>query len=141
MHVRQLGWLHATPEQKDKKGPPDKRSRLQRLAAVGREPVLPEVTAGGYLLDWLFEVGPALPGGMGPVPLTHGELRSWQANTGLRLTPWEARTLRHLSSEYLAELRAAEEPSRAAPYSHESTVNVERTTKSLRAAVAAMARN
>lgn len=116
LFVRQLGWLHATPEPtKASRGEPDQRSRMQRLKDAGAQPELPEVSAG-YLLDYLMEIGPAASGGMGPVPVTHGEIRSWQENTGIELSPWEARLLRSLSREYVSELVEAGDPKRKAPY-------------------------
>lgn len=63
-----------------------------------------------------MEVGPALQGGMGPVPLTHGELRDWQLNIGLCLQPWEARVLMRLSQEYCAQAQRSTKPDCAPPY-------------------------
>jgi hypothetical protein len=57
-----------------------------------------------YLIDYLFEIGPAMDGGMGIVPLSYGEIAAWSLLTGIRLRPWEARTLRRLSREYVDEL-------------------------------------
>lgn len=76
---------------------------------------------------------------MGPAPITHLEIRAWQENTGKRLTPWEARTLRHLSREYVGELVAASDPSRPAPYLPQS-IDTGRVAKDLRAAISGMAK-
>ena len=80
-------------------------------------PELPPVEAGGHLIGYLWEIGPMIPAGMGLGPITQGEIQAWQANTGIDLQPWEARFLRRLSGEYLAELHAAEKPERQAPWS------------------------
>lgn len=83
----------------------------------GLEPGLPEVAeCFRHLIDYLFEVGPDMQTGMGATPLTHGELRAWQDNTGLGLEPWEANMLRRLSAEWIAERHRAEDPSAPAPY-------------------------
>lgn len=81
------------------------------------DPPRPRIKSGADLIGHLFEVGPVSPGGMGPVPLTFQEIEAWARMTGVRLTAWEVRTLRSLSREYLAELRAAESPGRIPPYS------------------------
>jgi hypothetical protein len=56
-----------------------------------------------HLFDALFEIGPVLPGGMGPAPLTFGEISRWSEVTGVPLGPWEARTLVNLSRIYQSE--------------------------------------
>lgn len=71
---------------------------------------MPPVEAGNYLVDYLFEVGPVMSGGMGAMVVTHEELQAWQRNTGIDLQPWEARGLRRLSAEYLGESRRGEDP-------------------------------
>lgn len=78
------------------------------------------------------------------MPITQGEIRSWQENTGIRLTPWEARTLRHLSREYLSELIAGEEPNRPMPAAEEPTPEevaekARRTADDMRASIRRMA--
>lgn len=69
-----------------------------------------------YLLGYLFEIGPAVPVGMGDGPITHCEIAAWMANTGIRLTPWEARTLRRLSVDYVREASRATQSSHPAPW-------------------------
>lgn len=69
-----------------------------------------------YLLAYLFELGPTMAAGMGAGPITQQELAAWQVNTGIALTPWEARTLRRLSLDYLAAMRDAESPDCPAPW-------------------------
>lgn len=59
---------------------------------------MPECAAP-YLLDYLFELG-ICPGGE---PLTHGEIKSWQDNTGIELDAFEARTIKRLSTAYTEE--------------------------------------
>lgn len=69
---------------------------------------MPPTEAGAYLLDYLFEVGPVMAGGMGHAPLTFQELTAWQERIGIRLSPWEARTLRLLSMAYISASHEAE---------------------------------
>lgn len=115
LYVRQSAWLAATPGAPKKKDEQDRRCRLERLKARGSEPDLPPVELA-HLVEYLFEVGPAMQGGFGPVALTHGELRAWQDNVGLELQPWECRALIHLSKAYCAELAAATDPAAPAPW-------------------------
>ena len=69
---------------------------------------MPPIDGAEYLLAYLWEVGPIMSGAMGSGPITHGEIQSWQWNTGVRLSAWEARALKQLSIEYLSEQHRAE---------------------------------
>jgi hypothetical protein len=79
-------------------------------------PDMPSAEGADYLLGYLWEVGPTLVAGMGAGPITHQELRAWQVNSGIRLQPWEARILRRLSIDYLAEMSRAEKADCPAPW-------------------------
>lgn len=70
-------------------------------------PAMPPVTVGRYLLDYLFELGPAVPNGMGSSPVPFSEIDKWSELTGIPLQPWEVRTLRRLSQDYVNEAGAA----------------------------------
>lgn len=113
----------------------DDRSRQKRFVddevAVDYPPL-----DSDYLIGVFFDVGPALPSGFGPVPLTHLELRCYQDNIGIQLSPWEVRTLRHLSIEYIAEMRRAEEPNCEPPYVDESLTQFRRTVVARRTRIA-----
>lgn len=129
--MRHGAWLNAVPERPagDKSKQP-RLSRREQLKAArkgsprtraddqddGWEPQMPPLGAAGYLAGILWEVGPAMAAGMGAGPVTHAELRAWQQNTGVELAPWEARFLRRLSIEYLAESHKAEKANRPAPW-------------------------
>lgn len=91
------------------------------LEAVRSEymPDMPPVHDGAYLLKRFLEVGPTLHTGMGECRLSHTEIRHWQENEGIRLTPWEARTIRRLSNDYMYASSLAEKPDAAAPWSEE----------------------
>jgi hypothetical protein len=49
-------------------------------------------------------------------PLGWQEMAAWEHLTGIELDPWEARTLRELSAEYLVEKQHAKKADRIAPY-------------------------
>lgn len=92
-----------------------------------------------HLVGYLFEIGPTVAAGMGEGPLSHGEIDAFQRNTGIDLTAWEARTLRRLSQDYVAQsqkstVRDCPAPWEAAPYSKPmSSLAAERTRSALRA--------
>jgi len=79
-------------------------------------PVMPPLAGGSYLVGYLLEIGPTLAAGGYPGPITHEELRAWQANTGIELQPWEIRFLQRLSNEYLSESHKAEKRDCPAPW-------------------------
>lgn len=101
-------------------------SRLEQLKADNKDdgylPDMPPVECGEYLLNYLFEIGPVLHGGMGGIPLTNAEIDAWQRNMSIRLSPWESRALHHLSRIYLAEHQAASDPKRSAPWKESEDV-------------------
>ena len=70
-----------------------------------------------YLIDWLLEIGPTEPAGMGAAPISFGSMLDWQDIMGVELEPWEAQTLRRLSVDYVNEQYHARDKDRPAPYS------------------------
>lgn len=85
-----------------------------------RDRVTPQLPEAGldYLVGHFLECGPTMPTGMGPAPLSHGEIRAFQLNRGIRLSPWEAQVIRRLSLDWIAESKRAEEPTAKPPYYH-----------------------
>lgn len=107
----------------------------------GREPKLPDAPLP-YLVEYLYEVGPAASGGLGPAPLTHQELAAWQWNMRRRLQPWEISMLRRLSVQWIVEAQRAEEPDCPPPWGAEVVSEDEKraVAKSLRDTLRGMAR-
>ena len=60
------------------------------------------------IVNHLLEIGPSEAAGMGIGPVSWQTIDVWQRITGVTLTPWQARLIRQLSQEYVAELRRAE---------------------------------
>lgn len=67
-------------------------------------------------MEYLFDVGPVMAGGMSAAPITCGEIEAWQRGTGIELSAWEFRTLRRLSVAFVGATQAAEEPDCKPPY-------------------------
>ena len=111
------------------------------LREQGRDPKLPYVPLQ-YLMDYLFEVGPAAGGGFGPSPITHQELLAWQVNMRRMLQPWEISMLRRLSFEWISAAAAAEDEGAPAPWAAEEVTSDERVAvgDSLRDSIRAMAK-
>ena len=116
LYVRQVAWLLAIPRVKDSRGIETKLpARIAPYKAQRAGPPLPPLTAQ-HVYDWLMQVGPVEVSGMGQVPISWATIHAWAALTFNRLSAWEARMLRRLSSEYLAEVQAAEDHTRPAPW-------------------------
>ncbi len=121
LHVRQTAWLNTAPQrpENDKSKEPQ-LTRLERMRRDRRdelyEPEMPPVEAGGYLIGYLFEVGPAQAGGTGTTPISHQEIMAWQELAGMALQPWEARFLRRLSCDYVAASHKAEKRGATPPW-------------------------
>jgi hypothetical protein len=108
LYVRHGAWLGAAPDkpESDKSKTPAK-TRLQKMKDSVRdeffEPDMPPIGDAGYLLTHFWQVGPTL----GDSPITNTELRNYQENEGIALSPWECKTLRRLSIDYLNESHRA----------------------------------
>lgn len=102
---------------------------------------MPEVPLP-YLIDYLFEVGPAQGGGLGPVPISHTELLAWQTNMRRFLAPWEIGMLRRLSVVWIDAARQAEEADAPPPWATEEVSDEEkrRVANSLRESMRKLAR-
>jgi hypothetical protein len=112
--VRQIAWYNTAPS--DSKGIKLK-TRLQSLLDEGETPIYPPRPIFENIINWLFDAGPVMAGGMGSAPLSHGEIRAWMDNTGEVITAWEVRTIRRLSNDYVAAIQDAEKPDCKAPFS------------------------
>ena len=99
-----------------------------------KRPPLPEVEACGYLIDYLFEVGPVQSNGMGAMPVSFEELCAWQTLCHHSLDPWEVLTLRSMSAAYAQEAQTADQPNAPPPW-------LEVPTAESRAAIAAHVRS
>ena len=116
-------------------------SRRETLKAGGiEEPAMPPCDAE-FMVAYLFEVGPTVAAGMGAGPITHGDIADWQSNTGIELDAWQARTLRRLSLDYLAESHKASKPDCPPPWVHPDEVKAapSRAAEDLRASIRALA--
>ncbi len=84
-----------------------------------------------HIVDRLLEIGLTEAAGMGAGPMTWLQIDAWSRLTGVALAPWEARLLRRLSSDYLAESRRAEDinwpsPWQAIPSEHDRDAEEQR---------------
>lgn len=69
-----------------------------------------------HLTGWLFEIGPTSSNGMGPVPIGWQEIAAWQELTGNEINPWEARTLRKMSADFVSTMHDAKDKSFPPPF-------------------------
>lgn len=115
LFVRQQAWLATAPD-RDKHEKTDPEPRIKAMAARGEHIPIPPNPAR-YLTDWLFEIGPSVPGGMAPAPIGWRDITAWQDLTGVELLPWEARVLRRLSRDFVTASREARERNCPMPWS------------------------
>lgn len=117
-----MGWLDAVlkspkkPHQKKVDQDEEVRiTRRKKLMDDGADQ--PELDPGpaAYLLDFFREIGPMHLTAMGSVPIGYEQIDAWQRVSGLRLSPWEAATLRELSCAYSIEKALGANPLAAAP--------------------------
>ena len=119
--MRHLAWLQAVPR------PPrgskraetfDLATAISRRDQMKRDSINPEMppSPAPHIIDRLIEIGLSEPAGMGAAPLSWQTIAAWQHDTCVRLAPWEARLLRRLSNDYLAESRRAEDETCPPPW-------------------------
>lgn len=117
-----MGWLDALlrpakpPKQKNAKlddSPPI--TRREKLLADGVDLSALDPGPAAYLLDYFMDLGPMHYSAMGEAPIGYEQIDAWARITGIRLSPWEASTLRDLSYAYGMEKSAASDPNAAAP--------------------------
>lgn len=94
---------------------------------------MPAFDEGEYLIAYLYELGPTVASGMGAGPVTFAEMAAWQAARGFELAPWEARLLRRLSVDYLAESNRATKRDCLPPWGGSIAVRVSRNKAAARA--------
>lgn len=126
--VRTVAWLDATlkPPKRSKPRSPSQDeqpsiTRRRKLRDDGVAHEMPDPGPAEYLLDILFDVGPVHSTGMGEVPIGYEQLAAWERVQGLRLSPWESRTLRDLSIVYCHEKAVSGDPGASAPGSIEES--------------------
>lgn len=73
------------------------------------------------IVQKLIEIGLTEAAGMGAAPISWLSIDAWQRITGVTLPPWEARLIRQLSVDYLAESRRAESENCPPPWHTEVT--------------------
>lgn len=118
LFVKQAAWLNTIP------------SKAKRPRRETKSDAMPPLLGGAYLIEILFEVGPAKPLGMGGnVSIDEVDLAAWMANQCVTLTPWEAKTIRQLSREYAAMLSEAIEPNAPPPWVDPEIMTAERREK------------
>jgi hypothetical protein len=102
---------------------------------------MPPLEWGDYLIEYLFELGPTMPAGMGSGPLTPSEIEAAQRLLGVQFQPWEARLLMRLSREYLGESHKATEQNAPAPWQDQEAVQIDHQelARQLERSVAGMA--
>ena len=143
MFVRHSAWLNTVPrsdiDPTKKRTEPYKtptRTRLEQLQADGGKWRMPPVERGDYLLDYLWEVGPC---GSERSVITWHELTAWQAGLGIELKPWELRTLRGLSRDYVNQLYSSEKVDCPPPYGRGRVINREAVAKKVAFNLSALA--
>lgn len=121
-----MAWLNATPK-------PDARTKRAQIGApvsqISRAdsmkkdgiPIQMPPNPAPHITDRLVEIGLTEAAGMGAAPLSWASIHAWQVMTGAPLDPWEARLIRKLSIEYLAEGRRAENENCPPPWRAEVT--------------------
>lgn len=116
-----MAWLHATPKPADgtrRAQEGAKVSKLSRLDQLKKErvPVLMPPNPAPHIVERLVEIGLTEAAGMGVAPLSWREIEAWCGRTAVDLAPWEARLIRKLSVEYVAESRRAESENAPPPW-------------------------
>ena len=79
----------------------------------------PDVEPFGYIIETLSRIGVALNSGNGVHGLTWQEIDAFVNRTKLRLTGWEAETIKRLSALYASNVLKYDNQDAPAPYRNE----------------------
>ena len=123
--MKQIAWLYTAQVRKTNKATEKLPPRAERMKESGLRLPIPNNPAP-HLTDWLFDIGPVVPGGMGMARIGWQDIAAWQSVTGHELAPWEASLLRSLSGEYLAMQNEASDPQTPAPWIDQASVEANR---------------
>jgi len=75
------------------------------------------------LVEYTWEIGPVMPGAMGPVPIDWPQIAAWQQAHGLELDAFELDAVRDLSACYVEYLQKGRSRSCPAPWTDPDQVN------------------
>ncbi len=123
-----MAWLNTAPkaENKSLSNATDKTvTRLQQMQDEEADVPLPPCPAR-FLIDYLLEIGPVVPAGMGSAAIAWRDIAAWRECTAVDLPPWQAQLLRRLSADYLVMSRDAEKLDCPAPWLAEQDVEANR---------------
>jgi hypothetical protein len=84
-------------------------SRIEQYEAAGKDIIWPELSCP-YLFDLLMSMGAYTNLGMGHVPLSWQEIKSWQEQNGIELKPWELGIIRRSSAAYVQQIQDSMKP-------------------------------
>lgn len=76
---------------------------------------MPDLDGAEYLVDALSEIGEGKHSGDRLVPIGWEDIDAWISSTGSRMTPGELAGLRKLSSAYVSQHYAAQDPACMSP--------------------------
>jgi hypothetical protein len=121
-----MAWLQAVPK------PPagSKRAKfagdqpqISRIDRLKKDKITPQMPPNPvpHIISRFVEIGMVQNSGMGPSPISWGELGEYQRQTGMTLPPWEVRLLRQLSVAYIGEKGRAEDETCPPPWRAEVT--------------------
>lgn len=141
LYAQQIGWLHSIPKPKDIKKAPDTKTRYEKIAEGGNDPLLPPVEDGAYVIGYWQECGMCSPGFSGASALSSVEVSAWAQAVGIPLSPWEHQAIRGMSRAYVTALHEGSEPDALPPYGT-AVVEVDRqaVSKKVSGALRQMAR-
>lgn len=78
---------------------------------------MPDVEHAEYIIEYLFDVGPAINTGMGIAPVGYSEIRDFRDVTKLNINSWDASMIRHLSRVYVAQFNESKSKTCPSPWS------------------------
>lgn len=121
-----MAWLNTAPKPDERTkrakvaADAPKVTRAERMKADGVDLPLPPNPLP-HVIDHLLEVGLTEAAGMGAGPISWLTIDAWARRACIDLTPWEARLIRRLSVEYVAEQRRAESENCPPPWAWQVT--------------------
>jgi hypothetical protein len=119
-----LAWLHTVPNKAEK-------TRQKTLEEADSELLqLPQIYFGTWLIEALFEIGPAeITGAGGMQTIKQSEIAAYSHNHGITFASWEVSALRGMSEAYAVSRSTSTDKYAAPPYTEYEPPTVERRAK------------
>ena len=105
-------------------------SRAVKMLRAGKDLPYPPLETTREMSEYIVDLGGGIQTGMGLVPLSSLELRSWLEGTGVELSSWQFNTILEASRALVGQYNSSDGEKKPPPWANEDTIKDHRKTVS-----------